>query len=114
MRSVSHRTTYQSVGPALLALSQTPFILKGLTVNVGILGTGNLAETLGRAWSGKGHRLSITGRSPRRAAETADRIGGSAVAVDPADFAAQVGVVVVAVAWDGLRGALTLIGSAEG
>jgi predicted dinucleotide-binding enzyme len=79
-----------------------------------MLGTGNLAETLGRVWAGKAHTLWITGRNPQRAAEAAERIGGGAVPVDPANFASQVDVVVVAVAWDGLEAALTLVGSDKG
>ncbi|BCJ57884.1 NADPH-dependent F420 reductase [Micromonospora endophytica] len=83
-------------------------------MNVGIVGTGNLAETLGRAWAGAGHTLSVTGRDPQRVTQAVDRIGRAANAVDPADFAAQVDVVVVAVAWDGLTAALTLIGADAG
>jgi 8-hydroxy-5-deazaflavin:NADPH oxidoreductase len=83
-------------------------------VNIGILGTGNLAVTLGRAWTAAGHTALLTGRDPRHAAEAADRIGPAAGAVDPADFAARVDVVVVAVPWAGLAGALALVGAPDG
>lgn len=83
-------------------------------MNVGIVGTGNLAVTLGRAWAGAGHSLLVTGRNPQHAIEAADRIGRAARAVDPADFAPRVDVAVVAVAWDGLETALTLVGAGEG
>jgi predicted dinucleotide-binding enzyme len=82
-------------------------------VNVGIVGNGNLAETLGRAWASAGHSLLVTGRNPQHATQAADRIGRAAGAADPADFASQVDVVVVAVAWDGLEAALTLVGAGE-
>jgi 8-hydroxy-5-deazaflavin:NADPH oxidoreductase len=83
-------------------------------VKVGIVGTGNLAETLGRAWAGAGHSLLVTGRNPRHAVEVAGRIGRTADAADPTGFASQVDVVVVAVAWDGLEAALNLVGAGEG
>jgi predicted dinucleotide-binding enzyme len=88
--------------------------MKETAVNVGIVGTGNLAETLGRAWASAGHSLRVTGRNPQHAIEAADRIGPAAGAADPADFAPQVDVVVVAVAWDGVETALALVGAGEG
>jgi 8-hydroxy-5-deazaflavin:NADPH oxidoreductase len=88
--------------------------MKETVMNVGIVGTGDLAVTLGRAWAGVGHSLWVTGRNPRHAIEAADRIGDGARAVDPGDFAARVDVVVVAVAWDGLTAALALVGAGEG
>ncbi|RKN45370.1 NADPH-dependent F420 reductase [Micromonospora endolithica] len=83
-------------------------------MKVGILGTGHLATTLGRAWAGAGHVVMVTGRDPRRADRVAGQIGGAARAVVPADFAARVEVVVVAVAWEGLAEALVLVGGADG
>lgn len=83
-------------------------------MNVGIVGTGNLAETLGRAWASAGHLVLVTGRNRQHAVEAADRTGDAAGAVDPADFASRVDVVVVAVAWDGLEAALTLVGGGDG
>ena len=80
-------------------------------MKVGIVGTGNLAVTLGRAWAGAGHSLVVTGRDPRHAVDAADRIGSEARAVDPAEFAPRVDVIVVAVAWDGLEAALALVGA---
>lgn len=83
-------------------------------MTVGILGTGNLAVTLGRAWSAAGHSIWLTGRDPGRASEAAERIGAAARAVDPGAFAARVDAVVVAVAWSGLEAALNLVGAGEG
>ncbi len=83
-------------------------------MNVGIVGTGNLAGTLGRAWAGAGHSVSVTGRNRRHAIEAADRIGPAAEAADPGTFAARVDVAVVAVAWEGLAAALTLVGGGAG
>ncbi|MET8999827.1 NAD(P)-binding domain-containing protein [Amycolatopsis sp. NPDC004169] len=83
-------------------------------MTVGILGTGNLAVTLGRAWASAGHSLVLTGRDAVRAGEAAARIGAAASAVDPGGFAGRVDVVVVAIAWDGLEAALFLVGGPGG
>ncbi len=79
-------------------------------MNVGILGTGNLAVTLGRAWASAGHSLVVTGRNPPHASEAAARIGDAASAVDPGDFAGRADVVVIAVSWEGLETAVSLVG----
>jgi hypothetical protein len=83
-------------------------------MNIGILGTGNLAVALGRAWGSSGHAVVIVGRNPMHGENTARQIGGSATAAAPADFARLVDVVVVAVAYDGLGDALHLIGADHG
>ena len=83
-------------------------------MNIAILGTGNLAVTLGQAWASAGHTLLVTGRSASNAREAADRIGPAARAVDPTDFPGGADVVVVAIAWNGLEPALSLVGAAEG
>lgn len=83
-------------------------------MNIGILGTGNLTVTLGRAWAATGHSLVVTGRDPLHADEAAAGIGSAAEAVDPADFARRADVVVVAVSWEGLENALSLVGGSRG
>jgi hypothetical protein len=83
-------------------------------MNIGILGTGNLAVTLGQAWSGAGHSVLLTGRTPQHAIEAAGRIGPAAHPVDPAEFAPGAELVVVAIAWDGLEVALSLVGATAG
>ncbi|MFI0901057.1 NADPH-dependent F420 reductase [Streptomyces sp. NPDC020983] len=82
-------------------------------MNVGILGTGNLAVTLGRAWAASGHSLVVTGRNPLHAGQAADQIGPSAEAVAPTDFAGRADAVVVAVSWEGLEVALHLVGGSD-
>ncbi|MET7707477.1 NAD(P)-binding domain-containing protein [Micromonospora sp. NPDC005413] len=88
--------------------------MKEIAVNVGILGTGNLAMTLGRAWAAAGHSIVVTGRNPGNVTRVANQIGGAAEAVGPADFPARVDLVVVAVAWEGMEEALSLVGGADG
>ncbi len=83
-------------------------------MNIGILGTGNLAVTLGTAWAAAGHSLLVTGRSPENARRAADRIGPAARAVEPREMPGQADAVVTAVSWDGLEPALALVGAAGG
>lgn len=83
-------------------------------MKIGMLGTGNLAVTLGAAWSAAGHTMSLAGRSQQKARQAALRIGPAAQAVDPAELAGRADVLVTAVAWEGLLPALSLIGAAEG
>ncbi|MBO3746085.1 NAD(P)-binding domain-containing protein [Streptosporangiaceae bacterium NEAU-GS5] len=83
-------------------------------MTIAILGTGNLAVTLGQAWAAAGHTLLLTGRDPSRAEEAAHQIGPAATAVNPGDLAARADVLVVAVAWEGLEAALSLVGGPSG
>lgn len=83
-------------------------------MKIGMLGTGNLAVTLGTVWADAGHSLLVTGRDPERASFAAARIGAAAVAVGPRDLADMADIVVTAVAWGGLESALTLVGGPAG
>ncbi len=83
-------------------------------MNIGILGTGNLAVTLGAAWASAGHSLLVTDRSPENARRAAARIGPAAEALEPREMPGRADAVVVAVAWDGLEAALALVGAAGG
>jgi 8-hydroxy-5-deazaflavin:NADPH oxidoreductase len=83
-------------------------------VTIGLLGTGNLAVTLGKAWATAGHSVVVTGRNSEHAKLAAERISAGAAAVEPRDLADLADVVVVAVAWSGLESALTLVGGPTG
>jgi predicted dinucleotide-binding enzyme len=83
-------------------------------VNIGILGTGSLAVTLGSAWAAAGHSLLVTGRSPENARRAAARIGPAAEALEPRQMPGRADAVAVAVTWDGLEAALALVGAAGG
>lgn len=83
-------------------------------MNIGMLGTGNLAVTLGTAWAAAGHSLLVTGRSPENACRAAERIGPAAEALQPREMPRRADAVVVAVSWDGLGPALALVGAASG
>jgi predicted dinucleotide-binding enzyme len=79
-----------------------------------MLGTGNLAVALGRAWTTAGHSIVVTGRDPGRVTAAAEQIGTGATPADPDRFAAEAEAVVVAIAWDGLEQALRLVGGPQG
>jgi len=81
---------------------------------IGLLGTGNHAVALGRAWTEAGRAVVVTGRDAGRAAAAAAGIGTAAEAVAPRELAGRADVVVVAVAWDGLDDALGLVGGPDG
>jgi predicted dinucleotide-binding enzyme len=83
-------------------------------VRIGILGTGTLAVALGAAWGRAGHEVRVGGRSRERAEQAAQRMGGAARAVDPAEAVAGRDAVLVAVAWEGLDDILTAAGAADG
>lgn len=83
-------------------------------MKIGMLGTGNLAVALGSAWASAGHSIVITGRNPDRATAAAQQIGAAASPVDPREFAVRADLVVVAIAWDGLKQALTMVGGPDG
>lgn len=83
-------------------------------MKIGLLGTGNLAVALGAAWAGAGHSIVVTGRNPDRTKAAAEQIGAAAAPIAPHEVADQVDVVVVAIAWDGLEQALSLVGGPDG
>ncbi|MEV1239517.1 NAD(P)-binding domain-containing protein [Nonomuraea sp. NPDC049750] len=106
--------SYQMVGAPSVASQEHSFETEEIAVNIGILGTGNLAVTLGQAWAPAGHSLLVTGRDSLHAKAAADQIGPPAKAVDPTDLATRVDALVVAVPWEGLEEALSLVGAPEG
>ena len=83
-------------------------------MKIGMLGTGNLATTLGSAWVGAGHSIVLAGRSRNHARAAAHQIGPSASAVDASELADNADLVVVAISWSGLTEALELAGAADG
>ncbi|MEV7010324.1 NAD(P)-binding domain-containing protein [Streptosporangium sp. NPDC051022] len=47
-------------------------------MRIGILGAGRMADALGTQWARAGHRLTVSGRDPARAAALAERLGPTA------------------------------------
>jgi predicted dinucleotide-binding enzyme len=83
-------------------------------MRIGILGTGTMAAALAEAWQRAGHQIAVTGRSAEKAKSIADKLGSQVAVVDTDDLARQRDVIVIAVAWEGMREALELIGASTG
>jgi len=83
-------------------------------MRIGILGTGTLAEGLGRGWVRAGHELLIGGRSRAKADALAERLGGTARAVTPREAVAGRDAVLLAVLWAGVEDILHDAGAADG
>jgi predicted dinucleotide-binding enzyme len=79
-------------------------------MDVGVIGSGIVGQTLGRGFAGRGHSVTLGTRSPDReelqawSRETGARLGSFADAAGAAD------VVVLATAWDGAENALSMAG----
>ncbi len=83
-------------------------------MRIGILGTGTLAEGLGRVWVRVGHELVIGGRSRARAGALAERLGGPTRAASPREAATGRDAVLLAVSWAGVEDILRYAGAADG
>ncbi|MFF0498177.1 NADPH-dependent F420 reductase [Nocardia aobensis] len=59
-----------------------------MRIRITILGTGTLAEALGRRWARAGHEITVAGRSVEKAQQLAQRLGAGARAVPLAEIAA--------------------------
>jgi predicted dinucleotide-binding enzyme len=114
MMTVSQSASYQTVGSHLLAFQVSETERRRSIVNIGILGTGNLAVTLGAAWATARHSLLVTGRSPEKARRAAGQIGPAGQALEPHEFPGRADAIVVAVSWDGLEPALALVVAGDG
>ncbi|MCC3314698.1 NADPH-dependent F420 reductase [Nocardia africana] len=62
-----------------------------MRIRITILGTGTLAEALGRRWAHAGHEITVAGRSVEKARQLAQRLGAGARAVPLAAIAAGAG-----------------------
>ena len=76
-----------------------------------IIGTGNLASTLGATWVRSGQTVSVVGRSSARAQAVASEIGAAAVALSSVP---DHDLAVLAIAPDGVREALALVDAPGG
>ncbi|MEX5634058.1 NADPH-dependent F420 reductase [Parafrankia sp. FMc2] len=83
-------------------------------MRIGILGTGTLAEGLGRGWVQAGHELVIGGRSRARADALAERLGGPTRAATPREAVTGRDAVLLAVLWSGVDDVLGSAGAADG
>jgi predicted dinucleotide-binding enzyme len=81
-------------------------------MNVGILGTGDVARALGSGFAARGHVVKIGTRDPNgaKAKAAAQKIGSKASAVSFAEAADFAEVAVLATLWKGTENAIRLAG----
>ena len=82
-------------------------------MNLLILGAGNMGRALAGRFAAAGHAVRIASTSLDKARSVADEIPG-ATAVDAADSASDVDVVVLATPFDAARDALAAVGPLDG
>jgi predicted dinucleotide-binding enzyme len=85
-------------------------------INIGIIGTGRVAATLGKAWASHGHAIIFGSRDPSSSKVQAmlRDIGRKACASSVAEAAAFGRVVVLAVPWSAARDAIRSAGDLGG
>ncbi|MGW0180715.1 NADPH-dependent F420 reductase [Nocardia sp. NPDC003345] len=99
-------------------------------MRIAILGTGHLAEALGTRWARAGHRITVAGRAPERAAALAARLDRAARSDTHREFPANAGpvahaaglrdaargadAVLLAVPWDVADAVAAAAGGADG
>nr|WP_319483831.1 NADPH-dependent F420 reductase [uncultured Cohaesibacter sp.] len=82
-------------------------------MRIGIVGTGNMGEALGRIWAHRGHQITFSySRSEAKLQALADELGASCGSV--LDAVAEAEVVLLAVHWSRVEDALSRAGSLAG
>lgn len=81
-------------------------------MRIGIVGTGTMAEGLGRHWAAAGHELLVGGRSVARAREVAGRLGGRAGT--PEEAVLHGDAALLAVPYDAVAGIVRAAGAEAG
>ena len=81
------------------------FATKEQAMNIAILGTGPVAQTLGGALAGRGHTVTLGSRRPEAVDDSAVPVAGHAAAIEPADL------VINAIAGSQALDAITAIGA---
>lgn len=84
-------------------------------MRIAIIGAGNVGASLGRGWARAGHRIvyGVTDPAQAKHAAVAEAAGRAAVA-KVADAVAGADVIVLAVPWDAVPGALSACGNLAG
>lgn len=84
-------------------------------MNIGIVGSGNMGASMGRAWAGKGHKVLFTfSRNQDELRAVALAAGPNARPGGPAEAAAFGDVILLAVPWGALAEALAQAGDLTG
>jgi predicted dinucleotide-binding enzyme len=84
-------------------------------MNVGIIGSGNMGASMGKAWARKGHQVLFSfSRNPRDLKAVADSTGPNARTGTPAEAATFGEVILLAVPWGAVPVALREAGDLAG
>ncbi|WP_063130791.1 NADPH-dependent F420 reductase [Nocardia fusca] len=83
-------------------------------MRIAILGTGHLAGALGGCWVRAGHRVTVAGRSPEKAAALARRLGGATRSAPAGQAIRGADAVLLAVPWDAAGAVLAAAGGSGG
>jgi predicted dinucleotide-binding enzyme len=81
-------------------------------MHIAILGTGDIAEALGRQWVRAGHEVGVAGRDPERARRLATAIGASSSG--PLQHATTADVLLLALPAAAIPGVLAQLGALPG
>lgn len=83
-------------------------------MNIGVIGTGNMGTGLAKAWSAKGHKVLLGSRDPAKAKKLAPTLGKNVTGGSIAEAAKHGDVVLLAVHWPAVPGALKAAGDLKG
>lgn len=83
-------------------------------MNIGILGTGNMASGLGKLWAAKGHKIMFGSRDPAKAKKLAADIGKTCSGGSLPEAVKFGPVVLLAVTWTGADKTIKAAGSLDG
>jgi NADPH-dependent F420 reductase len=107
--------------PKIPDTSRFPFLIQWIqltlrrtTMNIGIIGTGNMGFGLGRLWASRGHAVFFGSRDPEKALRLGNSIGVMSSGGTIAKAAKFGSVILLEVSWDHVRVALQAAGSLEG
>jgi 8-hydroxy-5-deazaflavin:NADPH oxidoreductase len=84
-------------------------------MNIGIVGSGHIGQTLGRLWAKAGHKIYFSfSHDQRKLEDLASEVGNDSKAVTPYDAARCAEVVLFSVPWNCIDEAMKQVGRFEG
>src|ERR1700733_15290924 len=100
-----------SASSARAGVSYSPAITEERTMQVGILGSGGVAQALGMGFLKLGHDVKLGSREPKKLQPWLDKAGKHASAGSFEETARLADIAVLATAWVGTENALKLAGA---
>jgi hypothetical protein len=83
-------------------------------MNIGIIGTGNMAGALGKLWAARGHRIFFGSRTPQKGKLLAQAVGENVEGGSSAEAAENADVLLLAIPWEAVHDTLHAVGSLAG